>query len=61
MLGDVGFVLWKYEGNLFQYVEAGGDPLVNGFGYLIPYRASPTAIGGGVADLRIFRYLVSFL
>jgi hypothetical protein len=61
VLGDAGFVLWKYEGGLFQYVKAGGDPLVNGFGYLIPYRARPAAIGGGVADLRIFRYLVSIL
>ena len=61
VLDDAGFVLWKYEGSLFQYIKAGGDPLVNGFGYLIPYRAHPTAIGGGVANLRMFRYLVSVI
>ena len=61
VLGDAGFVLWKYKGSLFQHVEAGGDPLVYSFGYLIPYRERPTAIGGGVAELRIFWYLVSIL
>ena len=37
VLKDGGFVLWKHEANFFQYVKAGGDPLANGFGYLIPY------------------------
>ncbi|KIM39229.1 hypothetical protein M413DRAFT_29411 [Hebeloma cylindrosporum] len=58
VLNDAGFILWKHEeGFLWQCVKAGGEPLVNGFGYLIPYRAHATAIGGGVKDLRISRYL----
>lgn len=61
VLRDAGFVLWKHEGSFFQYVKAGGDPLVNGFGYLIPYRAHATAIGGGVANLRMFQYLASVI
>jgi hypothetical protein len=61
VLNDAGFVLWKPEGSYFQYVKAGGDPLVNGFGYIMPFRLHATAIGGGVADLRMFRYLVSVI
>jgi len=58
VLRDAGFVLWTFEGSHFQYIKAGGDPLVNGFGYLIPFRSHATALGG-VADLRMFRYLAS--
>lgn len=25
VLRDAGFVLWKYEGYAYQYIEAGGD------------------------------------
>lgn len=59
VLGEAGIVLWKFEGTLFQYVKAGGDPLVTGFGYILPCREHPTTAGGGVADLRTFQYLVS--
>jgi len=61
VLHDAGFVLWNFEGSHFQYIRAGGDPLVNGFGYLIPFRSHPTAIGGGIADLHMFRYLASVI
>ena len=61
VLRDAGFVLWKYEGSLFQYTLAGGDPSVNGFGYIILHRSHATAIGGDVANLRMFRYLVSVI
>ena len=58
VLRDAGFVLWNFQNSDFQYIMAGGNPLVNGFGYLIPFRLHATAVGG-VADLRMFRYLAS--
>ena len=61
VLRDAGFVLWNFEGSQYQYTTAGGDPLVNGFGYLIPFRSHAAAVGGGIADLRMFRYLASVI
>ena len=61
VLRDAGFVLWNFEGSRFQYIIAGGDPLVNGFCYRIPFRSHATAVGGGVVDLRMFRYLASVI
>jgi hypothetical protein len=55
---EAGFTLWLYEG--FNFLRAPNDTnsSMTGFGYTVPFRSDPKAVGG-LRKLRIFEYAVS--